>query len=54
MGGRVVSTYEEIHGVMWCVAHTGIADECNDGERCDMAERGDVCELVALFKVAAS
>jgi hypothetical protein len=41
-----------IHGVMWCVNHHGIADECADGEICDMHDAdGDntPCDLRDLF-----
>jgi hypothetical protein len=38
-----------VEGVMWCSTHHGIADECNDGARCDMADEGTECDLRDLF-----
>lgn len=41
----------EVGGVMWCPVHHGIADETSDTPeaQCDMAEDGDVCNLVILY-----
>lgn len=56
-----MSDYSVIGGVEWCRAHQGIADECGSGKyddlggsQCDMADPGDVCDIVPLYIEAAS
>lgn len=50
---RLVCMLQRAHGtpmrgVMWCVAHDGVADECNDGTTCDRADDSKPCDLREL------
>lgn len=44
-------TYEKVGGVMWCIPHQGIVDECSDrGGVCDMKEvDGERCVIRTLW-----
>ena len=45
-----MSEYQEIDGVMWCLAHDGVVI---DNPVCDMFDayfhKGDPCRIVSLF-----
>ena len=43
--------FEELTGIMWCTEHSGVADELNTGDVCDMTDAYTLepCHLVPVY-----